>query len=77
MEYYVKRSQEKYFLEKIFLRLLGVTFFSILCGFNLFHEVAMPVTVQPGFIAVFAEVGGYVLFIQFKPCKNKIARQVY
>ena len=63
------------FLYQVLLRFAfsAVLFFFSL--FYLFHQVALAVTMQPGFIAVFAKFSGDVAPVHFVACVDKKARK--
>jgi hypothetical protein len=77
VECHVDNGSKKHFLKKVFLRLARLILFGILRGLDFFHEVAMPVTMQPGFIPVFAKLGGNVLLVKLKARIDKVSRQVH
>jgi len=77
VECHIENGGKKHFLKKVFVRFATVILFGILCGLDFFHEVAVPVTMQPGFSPVFAKRGSNVLLVKLKARIDKVARQVY
>ncbi len=76
MKFYARCRDKENLLEKVFLRLTFIIFFTFLYLLYFFHEVAPPVTMQPGFVAVFAKFGGNIVLVQFKTRVNKITREI-
>ncbi len=64
-------SLAKSFLEAVFLVLAFFGFFFFVGLLDFFHEVATPVTVQPGLVAVYAEVGGDIILVELKTGVHK------
>jgi cell wall assembly regulator SMI1 len=58
------------------LRLPFVAGLLVLCLFDLFREVTFTIAMQPGFVPVFAKLGGNVIPVQLKPRENEKAREV-
>lgn len=74
-EFYLVGRLKINLLDQVFLSLalvgglLGISFL------QLFHQVAMAVAMQPGFIAVFAKLGGNIVPVQFETRINEEARK--
>ena len=61
------------FLYQVFLRFPFGVVLLIFCLFDLFHQVAFTITMQPGLVAILAQFRGNVIFIYLEPCINKKA----
>ena len=74
-EFYLLCRLEISFLHQVFLRfalvggLFGVSFLQF------FHEVAVTVAMQPGFIAVFAKLSGNIMPVKLETRINEEARK--
>ena len=73
MEFYSEWFGVEYLLNEALLRLAFFAFLTVFSLLQFFHEVALTVTMQPGFVAVFAKFGCYVLAIQLIACKNEVS----
>ena len=61
------------FLYQVLLRLAFSAVLFFLRLFYLFHQVALTVTMQPGFVAVLAKLAGDIVPVHFETCVDKKA----
>jgi hypothetical protein len=67
----VRLLNKEGFLEKVFLRRSLIAFLFFFGLLYLFHEIALAITMQPWFVAVFAKVCRDIAPVQLKARVNK------
>lgn len=67
---------KKSVLEQVFLRLLLLFLFLFLSLSELFHQVTLAVTMQPGLVPVNTKVFGNILLVNFKRREYQQPREV-
>ena len=74
-EFYLHAGLKISFLQQIFLCFALIGRLLVFGCLQFFHQVAMPVTMQPGLIAVFAKLGGDIMPVKLETRINKEARK--
>jgi len=74
-EFYLAGAVAIGFLHQVFLCFALIGRLLVFRLFQLFHQVTMPVAMQPGFVPVLAKFGGNVIFVQLKTSVDKKARE--